>query len=255
MSQVNKYNLFRWDDDGSPDTTCSQYAVPTMSGDVIGCYINFDDPISDDISNWELGIWVPSAIVVRDIATINAVDLDGTTKDLYFEYTVGSLPRWFRFVIYDTADADAIKYWSNGLKFKTVAGYTMKIKYRNDYNQINFNYEQVPSFYNQARIDAQIGEPRPITDTVGYRTSLGLPVTSKNIYSKQVQLVPFMLDAEAHMAMAVAVKSRYFYLDDTRYYTLQGDTYDSGAVDQYYPRWSGRVTLYEYGYTVVASNT
>lgn len=255
MSQVNKYNLFRWDDGGSPDEICSQYAIPVTDGDAIGCYVNFDDPITDDGSDWEVGIWIPSSIVVRNIATLNSVEVITDTYDLYFEYTVGVLPRWFRFVIYDPTDSDAIKYWSNGLKYKSVAGNTMTIKYRNNYNQVNINYEQIPDFYIQARIDAILGEPRPITDTVGYITSLGLPVTSKNIFSLQWKLVTLMMDAGAHLAMAKAVKSDEFYLGGTRYYTKQEDIYDSGATDQNYQRWNGNCLIYEHDYTVVATNT
>jgi len=100
-----------------------------------------------------------------------------------------------------------------------------------------------------------LGEPRPVTDTVGYQTTLGLTITSKNVYSKQVALVTLMMDVDAHLGMAVAVKSDEFYLDDIRYYAKSEDAYDSGAVDQYYPRWNGRMMIYEYDYTVVATNT
>lgn len=255
MSQVNRYNLIRWDNDGSPPTTCTQYALPVISGDTVGAYINFDDPISNDGSSWELGIWVPSAIVVRNIATLSNIEVISGVYDLYFEYVAGSLPRWFRFVIYDPTDSDAIKYWSNGFNFKTSSDNKLVLKYRNSYNQINFNYEQATSFYNQCRIDAILGEPRPVTDNVGYQTSLGIPATSKNIFSKQWKIVTLMMDAEAHMAMAVALKTDEFYLDGTRYYTRGEDIYDDGAVDQYLQLFNGNCLIYEYDYTVVASNT
>jgi len=254
---VNKYNFLRWDDDGSPATTCDDnYLLPVMENDTLSFYINFDDPISDDITNWELGVWIPDdAIVIRDIATISEDDVDGTNNNLYATVTIGVYPGpWFRFVIYDTGDGDAIKYWSNPLKYKTDDYNTYVIKYRNDFNILNFEYENVESYTNQFRITGRIGDQLTTKDTTGYELSSGLFEIAKSIFRKTEDIQTYGLDQYTHEAFYAAIGHSHLYFDNVRHEATDQDTYAQNPQGEV-TRWNGAVRMQIFDYTAVASNT
>ena len=256
MSKVNKYNFMRWDNDGTPSTSCEDaYLLPVMVNDTFSFYINFDDPISDVTTNWELGLWIPDdAIVIRNIATISEDDVDGTNHNLYSSFTVGVFPGpWFRLVIYDTADSDAIKYWSSPLRYKTSDFNTFVIKYRNNFSILNFEYENVLSYTNQFRITGRIAEQLATKNTTGYELSSGQYEIAKNIYRKTQEIQTYGFDQYAHEAFYAAIGSSDLYFDDVRHEATE-DTYAQDPQGEA-TQWHGSVRMQIFDYTVVASNT
>jgi len=258
MSLVNKYNFLRWDNDGSPDTTCTDdYMLPVASGDELKFQINFDTPISDDITNWELGVWLPhDAIAIRNIAALSEADVDGTNFNIYAEWELDAIPGpWFRLVIYDTGDSDAIKYWSNALKYyATAPSNTYVINYRNSYDRLNFIYEVITSYYNQFRIHGRVADRLNQEELDGYTTSNGHYVQAQDIHRVTANVQAWFLDADSHEAMRAAVSHNDFNIDDVRYYKGE-NTYSTAPAGAERQRWSGEIRMYLYDYTVVASNT
>ena len=255
MSLVNKYNFLRWDDDGSPLTSCEDnYILPVVAADVLKFYINFDSPISDDTSTWKLGIWLSDVgIAIRDIATMTEVDIDGTNHDIYVEYTLNALPGpWFRLVIYD--GSDNIKYWSNALRYYAVEpDNTYVVKYRNSFNRVNFNYEDITAFYNQFRINGRVADRVPQREVTGYTISSGHWIQAKDIHRAIETVQTYFLDKYTHEAMMAAVSCDEFYIDTVRYYA--GENEYSGTPQGESQRWNAEIKMYLYDYTVVASNT
>ena len=248
MSLINKYNMIVWDDDGSPATTCvNEYAYPIVEGDTIGFYINFYGSMQEDASGWEIGWWTPSAIFLGDIATLTEDSVDGTNRNLYGEVVVGVLPRSIlRLVIYDPSDSNAIKYWSKAFRFKTSTANTAVFKYRNYRSVLNYEFENVSTFYNQVRVDIRIGEPIAASDTDGYEITTGHPVRSKTVHRVTREFETQFWDA---------TEMSHIYFDGERYERPIGGQYTQETVSEEYSFWLGRIRLEQYDFTVVASNT
>jgi hypothetical protein len=237
MSLVNKYNMIVWDDDGIPNISCeNEYTYPIVESDTISFYVNFFGTMPEDASGWHIGWWTPDMIFIENIATLSVDDIDGINSNLYGSVTVGVLPRsLLRLVIYDPDDYDDIKYWSSGFRFKTATANTSVLKYRNSQSILNFEFENVPTSYNQVRIDVRIGEPISTQDTEGYEVSTGHKVVSKSIHA--------------------ATRMSHVYFDNIRYERPVGGQYTQETVSKEYKFWLGRIRLEQYDYTVVASNT
>ena len=257
MSLINKYNMIVWDDDGSPPDNCeNEYSYPIVVGDTIGFYINFFDNMQEDVSAWEIGWWIPNTIILGNIATLNEDDVDGTNKNLYGEVTVGVLPRsLLRLVIYDTDDSNAIKYWSKPFRFRTSTEGTSVFKYRNYRNILNYEFENVATFYNQVRIDVRIGEPIATADTDGYDITTGHPVRSKTVHKLTREFETKFWDERAHQGFSAATEMSHIYFDGVRYERPIGSQYNQETLGKDFPFWLGRIRLEQYNYTVVASNT
>lgn len=246
-----------WDDDGSPSTDCeNEYMYPIIEGDTIGFYINFFDDFAEDASGWKIGWWTPDAIIIEDIDVLIEDDIDGINKNLYGEVTVGVLPRSpLRLVIYDPDNYDSIEYWSTGFRFKTSTAGTSVLKYRNHRNVLNFEFENVLTFYNQNRIDVRIGEPIAANDTVGYEISSGHKVRSKTTHRVTREFETQFFDEYAHQGFNAATEMSHFYFDNIRYERDIGAQYNQETVSKEYSFWLGRIRLEQYDFTAVASNT
>lgn len=257
MNPVNKYNPIIWASGETPDTDCSaEYSFPHVTGDTVSFYINFDTPISSDITNWQLGIWIPdNAIVIPNIATINKDDIDGVNFNIYASLVLGAMPGpWFRLVISDIGDSNRIKYWSSPFHPQSSSDDTIVLKYRNSFNQMNFYYENITTFYNQVRINAILAEPIPVREVTGYKTTSGHFVNAKSVYKKSKLLKTLFLDELAHDGISAMIHHDEIYFDLVRYYS-EDNNYEIENIQAETEFWNGSVRLFLYDYTLVASNT
>lgn len=257
MSLANKYNMIVWDDAATVrESVANEYSFPIIEGDVIKFYINFFDDFTQNVSAWELGWWTPGGIVIPNIATLNEDSIDGINKNLYAEVTVGVLPRdTLRLVLYDTDDSNAIEYWSSAFRFKTSSAGTSVLKYRNYRNILNFEFENVTTFYNQVRIDVRIGEPISTQDTTGYDISTGHRVVSKSTHRVTREFETQWFDEYVHQGFDAATRMSEVYFDDERYERDIGAQYIQETLAKDYAQWLGRIRLEQYNLTTVASNT
>ena len=257
MSKVNKYNMITWDDDGTPSTSCaSEYSYPIIEGDVINFYINFFANMALDASGWEIGWWTPGSVFIEDITTLNVDSIDGINSNVYGSVTVGVLPRsLLRLVIYDPDNYDEIKYWSNPFKFVTSTSGTSVLKYRNARSVLNYEFENITTFYNQVRINVRIGEPIVASDVTGYMTSAGRKVRSRSLHTVTREFETQFFDEYAHQGFEAATQMSAIYFDSVRYERAIDAQYTQQTVPKDYSFWLGRLRLEQYDFTAVAANT
>jgi len=254
MNSSNYYNFISWESGATPAATITDEAVyPFITGDSINFYINFYTPIDVDVSAWKIGIWLPAVgIVLGNIGTLNQDSVDGVNFNLYASLTLGVMPGpWFRLVLYE---GTTVKYWSSPFTPRTVSTNTIVLKYRNSFNILNFEYENITTFYNKLRIMAKLGEPRVERESIGYDISSGLFVSAKSVLKISKNLAIFGLDENGHNAMGALPAHDEIYLDDIRYYAADQNYEPENITSEHY-LWNGKIRLYKYEQTVIASNT
>ena len=90
------------------------------------------------------------------------------------------------------------------------------MKYRNYRNILNFEFENVTSFYNQIRIGVRIGEPITTPDITGYEISSGHKVRSKVTHRLTREFETQFFDEYGHQGFEAATQMSEIYLDTRR---------------------------------------
>lgn len=135
-------------------------------------YANLDELETDgNFDNWQLDLVFADSFntAASNIAPLLQDFIQGYSYRFYInEFTVPSAYSFgcYRLVIQDGTN---VLYISNKIKYsKTIAPYSKKIQYRNNLNILNFNYEGLPAYKNQFRIDLVVNQSNGDIRKVGY---------------------------------------------------------------------------------------
>jgi len=208
------------------------YALPLYKNDEIKHLCNYVfDEYEEPFGLSKLGLYdvANNQIYLRDIATLNYIELGGDNYTFYFEYTIppSMIYDEIRFVIYkDWTGSDEIIYLSNLFQFISNTENTSLIKYTNSKNALDYYYESLASFYNQFRVDMHKGRPQFRQQTIGYETYEGKTINTRTNIQKPVMFETRFLDEAAHEAMFAVFQHSEFYIDGVRYEKPNGSEYE-----------------------------
>lgn len=135
-------------------------------------YANLDELETDgNFANWQLDLVFADSFntAASNIAPLEQDFIQGYNYRFYInEFTVPSTYSFgcYRLVIQDGTN---VLYISNKIKYsKTIAPHSFKVQYRNNLNILNFNYEGLPAYKNQFRIDLVVTQSNGDVRKVGY---------------------------------------------------------------------------------------
>ena len=180
------------------------YSLPLYKGDGLNIFVNavLDNTV-DVFSQLKVGLWNENGIYLRDIANLNQIVISGDNYSMYLdEWIVPDLPSGiFRFIIYDDSGGfDLELYLSNSFQEISNKNYTSWIKYNNAVDTLNYLYSDVPSFYNEFRIDLWTGRPNYNDNVKGYETYEGDLIEVKRDIQKRIEFQTRFFDEGAHEA-------------------------------------------------------
>ncbi|MES2731729.1 MAG: hypothetical protein V4714_08275 [Bacteroidota bacterium] len=129
---------------------------------------------------------------------------------------------------------------------------TKVIEFRGRQNGWGFDYETLPSFYQQFTIELALSQPKYPDIKKVYRQLNGIYRHSNVLIDKKVTLGTPYFDEDTHDAMANALKHDEFYIDNISYFSseeYEPDWQESGSSDNGYFELSKAGTeLYVQGY-------
>ena len=197
------------------------YALPMVAGDTLSIYTNFElDDTDIAFSTLEVGLY-QDGIYLGDIATLNQVVISGDIYNVYFEWTVPTLPKGnYRFILHN---GDEIYYISNSFRYTANTTDTKVIKYRNTKNAFSYRYETATTFYNQFRIDLWKGLPSWPQKSRGYETYEGAFIRTKADTQKLVPWNMSYVNEGVLEAFSSALLHDELYLDDVEYEKPDGE--------------------------------
>ena len=222
-----------------------------VEGDTLSHYANLDTlESSANFASWRLDLLNGSdrSIFLSNIATINQDIISGSDYRFYFSFTVPSgltdgSDYWL--AIIDTADSDQVVYVWDFLEGRSSKAGTRKIKYRNDKNILNYNYEDNPSFYNEYRISiTAFGQQNPVVLT-GYEKVNGSFQSVRATKGINKRYVTIAYNEQDHEAFSNAIIHNDFniYEDGSyREYSKGQEAYTVDWLDEY-PLGHGDVIL------------
>ena len=134
-------------------------------------YANLDQ-LEDDatFSDWHLHlVFEDFNIAYPDIGTLTQDIISGNEYRFYSSFLVptGLTAGCYRFVIQDDFYG-TIKFISNKVVATEITDYTNTVRFRNDKNIHNYNYETLTQFFNRFRIKLQERQQVPDTASTGY---------------------------------------------------------------------------------------
>jgi hypothetical protein len=184
------------------------YAIPTVYLDEVNYYFNTEDLITDaSFSTWRMALLHPTtnlpiydniAVLIKDIIT-------GAEFKWYFQWVVPDLVfGCYRPVIYDSAN-NSIKWACEDLfQLTNQTSQTAIVKYRNAVNIQGFNYEGLPTWYNQHRLWLIKRAPQRQKESIGYNITSGTFERVRTVVTKSYEFVTEFLDENASDAFDVA---------------------------------------------------
>lgn len=212
---------------------CKQYLPFIKPGDQFAFYINFTEPINDlDFDDWKLGlikINITNPIDnTFDFLFFNS-DLALLEKDIVtggffnivvnaFEFPITANGE-YQLLIYNSVTGKT-KFLSNKIQVQNgdVDNFTLSLKYRNSFNTYNFQYENLPNFFNLIRIHLHQIEYQYENGGKQYKeVSTG---TRRNLITnpdKPITLQAFWFDEEAHDAMNSVVNADNVNFNNKRF--------------------------------------
>jgi len=227
--------------------------VNFFKNDEISFYANLDS-LEDNanFSSWRLDLVDAETFstLYYGIGTLTKDIISGSDYRFYLDSL--SIPTtWesgcYRMVIVDESN-QSVLYISNPFKYSSqLAPYTEAIRFRNNVNILNFNYETLTSFKNEFRIRVVKRQGSPVANRIGYDLINGNfnPVrTTTGIKLKFVTDFYSLLDHEAWNS--AIIQDLEIYNDETG--TWESFTLPDGGVieieyEKNYPLGTGQVTL------------
>lgn len=225
----------------------SSCAVNLLNQDLISFYANIDLDDSSNFSSWRLDLLNSQGdTIVFDVATLSKDIISGSSFRFYVEdlEVPEVLPGGYYFAV--RVDQNTL-YESNMFKISTISPYALKVRFRNNVNILNFNYETLTSFKNEFRLRLVKRQGSPVANRIGYDLINGNfnPVrTTTGIKLKFVTDFYSLLDHEAWNS--AIIQDLEIYNDETG--TWESFTLPDGGVieieyEKNYPLGTGQVTL------------
>lgn len=125
---------------------------------------------------------------------------------------------------------------------------TKVVTFGDDAYVFGIGYPNNPSFTQQVRVGLEVKNGKVIEQGKTYRDTTGVYVNNNVIMDKQFAMETDYMDDRTHLALAVASKHRYFYLDGKRYFRNSDyeieHSEESGEILQLAP---AKATLIEQG--------
>ena len=145
--------------------------VVMVAGEEFSFYANLDQ-LEDDatFSDWHLDlVFEDFSMAFPDIGTLQQDIITGSQYRFYSTFTVptGLTATCYRLIITDDFYS-TVKYISDKITASEITDYTNTVRFRNDKNIYNFNYEGLTQFFNRFRIKIQDRQPIPTTNSTGY---------------------------------------------------------------------------------------
>lgn len=239
MSNFNQYN------------EVDNPAVVLIGEETFSFYANLDDLESDtNFSNWHLDLVNSDFdIVVQDIGTLNQDFINGSEYRFYSKFTIpaGLTSGCYYFVINDEF-YNLVKYISNKVYYKTSLDYTKKVRYRNDKNILNYNYEILTDLYNEFRIQLATRRAENDVTQTGYDLSSGVFNPVRSIIGKTKEFITLWYDDFDHEAFQSATIHKNFEVVDLNQWIrfVRNSDYDIDWQDNY-PLAEGTIRLQNRG--------
>jgi len=182
-------------------------------GESFANYVNLDTlEDNGNFANWSVDLYhAPTktgigALAWPGVFTPTKDIISGTDYRFYFaEQTIpiGITDGCYRILITDTS-APTVLYVSEILEFISDSTNTLRIRYRNDKNILNYNYVTLSSFKNIQRIKLKRLKGVPVTNTTGFdRVGAGFQVVRSTL-TKVWEFVTGWFDSDSHEAFNAA---------------------------------------------------
>lgn len=110
----------------------------------------------------------------------------------------------YRFIVIDVSANENILYISEPFEVVNNLEGLIKVKYRNAKNILNFNYENLSSFYNIGHIELLRRQPQRDTATDGYVLSSGTFKRVRTVLTKTWEFITGWFDKDEHDATQAA---------------------------------------------------
>ena len=185
-------------------------AVTLLPNDVLSFYANLDTlETNANFGSWSLNLVFADSfgLAASNIASLTQDVISGSDYRFYLnQFTIPSniAIDCYRLVIVDTTDSQVL-YISNSFKIGSkIAAYTSSIQYRNDIDILNFNYEGLPSYKNQFRIDLVVRNPIFSVNRIGYDLVNGSFNPVRTVKGKNKECITEAYDEFDHEAWNAA---------------------------------------------------
>ena len=197
------------------------YSIPLLENDGLNIFVNavLDNTV-DVFSQLKVGLWNDNGMYLPDITDLNQLVISGDSYSMYLdEWIVPDLPPGeFRFIIYDDSGGFNLElYLSNPFQEIANKNYTSWIKYNNAVDTLSYLYEDVPSFYNEFRIDLWTGRPNYNENVKGYETYEGDLIRVKSDIQRRVEFQTRFFDENAHEAFFAMLGHSSIEIDGIEY--------------------------------------
>ncbi len=98
------------------------------------------------------------------------------------------------------------------------ASQTHLVAFNDDVNAFGFDYLDNIGFRQQFRLELKIWKKRQQESSKQYRNNIGVFVSNNVIIDRIMDIETEYFDANTHLAMDIASKHKYFFIDGKRYY-------------------------------------
>lgn len=174
-----------------------------VGGEDFAFYANLDDlETSANFANWHLDL-VNSDFqtVVQDVGTLTKDIISGSDYRFYSEFTIpeGLTAGCYYLVVIDETYAQ-VKYLSNKLYYSTITDYSIRYRYRNSKNILNFNYSGLSEYYNKGRIKLKKRQPNQDVTSIGYEQINGSFNPVRYVKGKTYEFITLWYDEYDHDA-------------------------------------------------------
>ena len=200
----------------------TNFLVP---GKAFSFYANLDTlETSANFSNWVLHLLNEDdfEIAYPNIGTLTKDTISGNSFRFYSQFITPSdltEGKCYVLAVYET-DTTNIKYLSNTLQVKAATYSEMiNIRYRNDKNILNFNYETLTNFYNRFWIHLATIQPQNPTVRTGYDLVSGAFKEIRSTSGKNKRFITRAYTDEDHEAFNAATIHNTFQIAENGQWT------------------------------------
>jgi hypothetical protein len=191
-------------------------SIVLVAGDTYRQYFNLDTlETSGSFVDWHFDLLTDGfATAYADIGILTKDELDGGYR-FYVEFVVpsGIPPGCYYLAVVDEF-YNQVNYLSNVVEYSTITDYTKIVRFRNNKNILNYNYEVLTSFYNQFRIKVQQRHQTPNINATGYDLINGSFNPVRYTQGSSEEFITLWYDKEDHEAFNAMTIHSDFYVED-----------------------------------------
>lgn len=215
--------------------------------DIFSFYANLDELETDgNFANWRLGIYNDDfTLAFDDVGVLNQDFISGYGYRFWSTFQVPNtlIAGCYYLLIVD--NNSMVQYASNLIKGFQLRDYTVSLRYRNDKNILNYNYEDLPDFYNRFRIQLKIRQPISDIRQTGYDLVQGSFAAVRSITGIQKEFITLWYnenDHEAFNAASIHLEFEFVENGQWRLYRRDQTDYNIDWQDNY-PLAEGNIRL------------